>query len=76
MAVFYGVFSIPFVLIMALIALAGNNPAGISVFLMLLLPVLYVVFGFIFAVIAAWLYNVVAKWTGGIEFETVERPDA
>ena len=76
MAVFYGIFSIPFVLIMALIALAGKNPAGLSVLLVLLLPVLYLVFGFIFAVIAAWLYNVVAKWTGGIEFETIEHPGA
>ena len=75
-AVFYAVMSIPFVLIMVVISLVGKTPLGPSVLFMLLFPVLYLVFGFIFTVIAAWLYNVIAKWTGGIEFETEESPDA
>jgi hypothetical protein len=33
----------------------------------LFLPVLYGVAGFIFGVIAAAVYNLVAKWTGGLE---------
>jgi hypothetical protein len=33
----------------------------------LFLPVLYGVMGFIFGVIAAAVYNLVAKWTGGLE---------
>lgn len=33
----------------------------------LFLPVLYGVFGFIFGVIGAAIYNLVAKWTGGFE---------
>lgn len=73
-AVFYGIFSIPFVLIMALISMAGKGSAGMPILLVLLLPVLYVIFGFVFTVIGAWLYNVIAGWTGGIEFETVESP--
>ena len=32
-------------------------------------PLIYACFGFIFGIIAAWLYNVVAGWTGGIEVE-------
>jgi hypothetical protein len=36
------------------------------------LPVVYVIFGFIFMTLGAWLYNVVAKWTGGIEYESEE----
>jgi hypothetical protein len=37
----------------------------------LFLPVVYGVMGFIFGVISAAIYNLVAKWTGGIEV-TVE----
>ena len=37
----------------------------------LLVPVFYGVMGFVFGVIGAAIYNLVAKWTGGIEF-TVE----
>ncbi|MEO5960680.1 MAG: DUF3566 domain-containing protein [Opitutaceae bacterium] len=33
----------------------------------LFLPVLYAIFGFIGGVIAAAVYNLVAKWTGGLE---------
>jgi hypothetical protein len=30
-------------------------------------PIVYGIFGYIFAAIGCWLYNVVASWTGGIE---------
>jgi hypothetical protein len=40
----------------------------------LLGPLLYGVFGFIFSVIGTWLYNIVARWTGGIEFEVAQIP--
>ena len=33
----------------------------------LFIPVLYGVIGFIFGLIAAAVYNLVAKWTGGVE---------
>ena len=33
----------------------------------LFLPILYGVIGFVFGVIAAAIYNLVAKWTGGVE---------
>ena len=36
-----------------------------------MLPVFYGVIGFVFGVISAAIYNLVAKWTGGIEV-TVE----
>ncbi len=35
----------------------------------IMMPVIYAVFGFIGGVIAAALYNLIAKWTGGFEFE-------
>ncbi len=35
-------------------------------------PIFYAVFGFIGGVIAAFVYNLVAGWTGGIEFTLVD----
>ncbi len=58
---------------MLVAAAFGAGHGGMSVLFALAIPVIYVVFGFIFSVIAAWVYNVVAKWTGGIEFESEEQ---
>lgn len=35
----------------------------------LLMPVFYGVFGFIFGAISAALYNLIARWVGGIQVE-------
>jgi len=32
------------------------------------------VFGFIFFVIFAAVYNLIAKWVGGVEFEVIDVP--
>ena len=71
MAVIYLLFSIPFVLIMAIPVLM-NEGAGGSVFVMLLMPVLYTIFGFVFTLIGAWVYNFIAARIGGFEFTTSE----
>jgi len=34
-----------------------------------IVPVFYAVFGFIFGAIGAFLYNIVANWVGGIKIE-------
>jgi len=39
------------------------------IFLVILLPVFYAFFGFISTAISCATYNLVAKWTGGIELE-------
>ena len=67
-AVLYGILSLiflPFVIIPALLA---NRP-GPGVIFILILPIIYVVMGFIMAVITAAIYNLCAKWVGGIEIE-------
>jgi hypothetical protein len=38
------------------------------------MPVLYTVFGFVFTFLGAWIYNGIAGWIGGIEFTVAERP--
>ena len=57
-------------------AQANNSPGagwavaiGGALVLGLFMPVLYGVFGFIFGAISAALYNVIARWIGGIEVE-------
>ncbi|MBU7032969.1 MAG: hypothetical protein HXS53_10590 [Theionarchaea archaeon] len=37
----------------------------------IILPILYAVIGFIAGIIIAFLYNVVARWIGGIEIELI-----
>jgi hypothetical protein len=75
LGVLYGILSllvVPFVLLAALLGSKTGVP-GPSIFLgvglAILLPVLYAVAGFIGGVIGAALYNLIAKWTGGLEFE-------
>jgi hypothetical protein len=43
-------------------------PMG-GVGMIILLPLLYGFFGFLIGALIAWLYNVVAGWTGGVEFD-------
>ena len=48
---------------------ANAMAAGVFVVMGLAAPVMYGVFGFIFGIISAALYNLVARWVGGIEVE-------
>jgi len=40
---------------------------------LVVLPVVYGVLGFILGALTAWLYNLVASWTGGLELELEAR---
>lgn len=72
-AVLYGLMSIPMGPMMALSAHLGSNTAQPFPWALFApLPVFYVIAGFAFTVFVAWLYNLVAGWTGGIEFVTEE----
>jgi hypothetical protein len=83
LAVVYGVISliiaVPLFLIFSLFGAVGAArgggqalPAIFSGVFVIFLPIIYAVLGFIGGVIAAFIYNLVAKWTGGIEFTTEE----
>ncbi len=74
-AVLYLVISIPFVLIFGLIgmsAMRGSGIPGLSVTALIFVPILYAVFGGLFTLIGAWVYNLVAGMTGGFEITTRE----
>src|SRR5947207_1869540 len=91
LAALYGLLSlvlVPFMLaFMAFGGLAarsqggGNVPAlplmfGMGLGFMIMLPLMYTLMGFVFGVIGAWVYNLLAKWIGGFEldFETQGPP--
>jgi len=81
LGVFYGLISLIFVPFLLLVTVAASlapshddeaqkhMAAGMSLVMCVVLPVFYTVFGGLFGMLAAWLYNVVAGWVGGIEFE-------
>ena len=61
----------PFLLLAAVLGGKAGTPAPaiFGVGFAIMMPVLYAVVGFIGGIIAAALYNVIAKWTDGFEFE-------
>jgi hypothetical protein len=77
LALLYGIMGLIFVPFFLLIGtLTPNMPADQRAGMMfmsggfaILAPLLYAIMGFIFGVIGALIYNLVAKWAGGIEFE-------
>jgi len=73
---FIGLIFVPFFLLAAVFgnkAAAGGGSAFSGVF-GLFFPVFYALAGFIGGIIAAAIYNLVAKWTGGLEFEVRDVP--
>jgi hypothetical protein len=83
LGVIYGILSliivVPLFLIISLVGAAtaakgGGQalPALFSGVFIIFLPIIYAVLGFIAGVIMAFVYNLVAKWTGGVEFTTEE----
>jgi hypothetical protein len=66
-AVLYFLMSLPFIAMMAVMFSFSNSPAP-SLIMLIIFPFFYLIFGFIFTVIAAWIYNLAASWVGGIEY--------
>jgi hypothetical protein len=73
MALLYLVISIPMALFMFLPSLIQHQPMAWG--LIVLMPVMYTILGFVFTFLGAWIYNGIAGWIGGIEFTVAERPD-
>lgn len=75
LAVMYAVLGLIIAVPIGLIAMAAGGNAGSGAGIaggfigILIAPVLYGIGGFIGGAIAAFIYNLVAGWVGGIEFE-------
>ena len=71
MAVMYLLLSLPMLAIMAVAGSVLNQP-GLSLVAMVFFAAGYVASGFVFTLIGAWVYNLVASLVGGFEFTTAE----
>jgi hypothetical protein len=72
-AALYFVISIPMALLMLIPVMMGKEQSGgLTVFMLIFMPVLYTLIGFIFTLIGAWVYNLVASKVGGFEYTAVE----
>lgn len=74
LATLYGILSLIFVPFLLIAAVLGSKSGGATPFVFgvgfaIMMPVLYAVCGFIGGVIAAALYNLIVRWTGGFVFE-------
>jgi hypothetical protein len=72
-AVLYFIMSIPFVCLMA-ISFAFAPPPRPPIAFLLAFPFIYLIFGFVFTALGAWVYNIAAGWVGGIEYTSNEQP--
>jgi Flp pilus assembly protein TadB len=73
-AAFYGLFSIPFVVVTGVAWSLAPFHLFMPIAVLVIIPIFYVVFGFLTMAFGGWIYNVVAKQIGGIEFVTEELP--
>ena len=71
MAILYLVISLPFAVLTAVLELSQGR-GGAGWVMLVAMPILYALFGFLFTLLGAWVYNKVAPRVGGIEFTTVE----
>ena len=75
-ALLYFVISVPFCAL-AFVSMMFVPQVSFATPVMLIgMPFLYAVFGFIITFLAAWFYNFVVKYTGGIEYTSVDLPGA
>jgi len=73
---FYGAISLILVPLFFLVAAFGPHRAGLGSVFVILIPIFYAAMGFVFGIIAAAIYNLIAGWTGGIEFTFEDVPPA
>ncbi len=76
LAAFYAFIALIFVLIGIVAFIAPSKESTVlgtetffleGILILILVPIVYIVIGFIFGIILAAIYNLCAKWVGGIE---------
>ena len=77
MAVLYFFITLPIVVLMAVpMFFVRSEMPGFPIALMVALPFIYAFFGFLFTVYGCWVYNFVARFTGGFEYTSDESGEA
>jgi len=75
MALFGLLLGLFYALISASLGASANSlglGAKLGALAIVILPILYAVFGFIAGAVGAFIYNLAAKWIGGLEIELSE----
>jgi hypothetical protein len=61
---------VPMMLVMGIAGVFSDNMGfAFGGVFMIFMPIMYAVIGFLVTALWCWMYNVVAKWIGGIEIE-------
>jgi hypothetical protein len=69
-AVLYFLISLPFIGLMA-IAFSFSPTPHPGLGSLIIFPFVYLIFRYIFTALGTWIYNIVAKWVGGIEYTSI-----
>jgi len=79
LTVLYGILGLllaPIILFSGCVAVKTGTPQTMPmpavVVLAVVLPFVYAAIGFLMGVIGAAIYNLIARWTGGLEFEVTD----
>ena len=72
--VLFAVVGLFFALVVFLASL-GDLDLGVALLFLVLITIGSAVFGFVAGALVAWLYNLVARLTGGVEIELAGRDD-
>jgi hypothetical protein len=79
-AVVYFLASLVFVIPLELVALLVPAPAGskahLSPAFILMFPFMYALAALLFVPLGCWIYNIAAKWVGGLELTLADDADA
>ena len=70
--VLYAVLGLLYTLIGIPMLLFGGEQVKVMAIVYLCMPILMAIFGFIFFIISSAIYNLVARWLGGFEFEITD----
>jgi hypothetical protein len=72
-AVLYFIFGLIFAIPLALVSQAvPGSQGGIGIGFAIAIPFAYAIGGLIFVPLACWIFNLVAKFVGGLDFEVTD----
>jgi Transmembrane domain of unknown function (DUF3566) len=74
-ACLYFVITIPFIILFGIVSMFAPGPPRFGIIFAILAPFIYACVGCVFCIIGAWIYNMVAKVVGGIEYTSDETRD-
>ena len=71
-AVLYFILGLIFAIPLALFSQAVPGQTGFGIGFAIAIPFAYAIAGLIFVPLACWIFNMVAKFVGGLDFEVVD----